>query len=104
MRHSFLYVVPMVLAVVAAAAVAAQVLTEDGPVVYGHHHLNTTNMDAQKKFYVETLGGKADEDRRQRAGDHRVPERADVLPADAGADGRLDRHDGATTSASRCRT
>jgi catechol 2,3-dioxygenase-like lactoylglutathione lyase family enzyme len=31
---------------------------KDGPVVYGHHHLNTTNMDAQKKFYVDTLGGK----------------------------------------------
>src|SRR3989442_14880888 len=28
------------------------------PVVYGHHHLNTTNMDAQKKFFVDTLGGK----------------------------------------------
>ena len=25
--------------------------------VYGHHHLNTTNMDAQKKFFVDTLGG-----------------------------------------------
>jgi catechol 2,3-dioxygenase-like lactoylglutathione lyase family enzyme len=31
---------------------------KDGPVVYGHHHLNTTDMAAQKKFYVETLGGK----------------------------------------------
>src|SRR5215510_12681043 len=29
----------------------------EGPVVYGHHHLNTTNMDAQKKFLVDTLGG-----------------------------------------------
>src|SRR4051812_23137213 len=29
----------------------------DGPVVYGHHHLNTTSMDAQKKFFVDTLGG-----------------------------------------------
>ena len=36
----------------------AQVLTSSEPVVYGHHHLNTTNMDAQKKFYVDTLGGK----------------------------------------------
>ena len=33
-------------------------LTGQGPIVYGHHHLNTTNMAAQKKFYVETLGGK----------------------------------------------
>lgn len=25
--------------------------------VYGHHHVNTTNMEAQKKFFVDTLGG-----------------------------------------------
>ena len=36
----------------------AQILVaKEGPVVYGHHHLNTTNMDAQKKFFVDTLGG-----------------------------------------------
>jgi catechol 2,3-dioxygenase-like lactoylglutathione lyase family enzyme len=36
----------------------AQILVAgEGPVVYGHHHLNTTNMDAQKKFFVDTLGG-----------------------------------------------
>jgi len=29
----------------------------EGPVVYGLHHLNTTNMDAQKKFFVDALGG-----------------------------------------------
>src|SRR6266699_1126224 len=34
------------------------VVSKQGPVVYGHHHLNTTNMDAQKKFFVDTLGGK----------------------------------------------
>ena len=39
-------------------AARAQVLTGSEPVVYGHHHLNTTNMEAQKKFYVEALGGK----------------------------------------------
>lgn len=32
---------------------------KDGPIVYGHHHLNTTNIDAQKKFFVDTLGGAA---------------------------------------------
>jgi catechol 2,3-dioxygenase-like lactoylglutathione lyase family enzyme len=32
---------------------------KDGPVVYGHHHLNATNVDAQKKFFVDTLGGVA---------------------------------------------
>ena len=38
----------------------AQILVaKEGPVVYGHHHLNTTNMEAQKKFFVDTLGGTA---------------------------------------------
>src|ERR1700704_4566259 len=53
---SVLAVLALVLA--APSAARAQILVgKDGPVVYGHHHLNTTNMDAQKKFYVETLGG-----------------------------------------------
>jgi predicted enzyme related to lactoylglutathione lyase len=46
-----------VAALLAPAVAHAQALAT-GPVVYGHHHLNTTNMAAQKKFYVDTLGGK----------------------------------------------
>jgi catechol 2,3-dioxygenase-like lactoylglutathione lyase family enzyme len=42
----------------ASVAHAQLTVAKDGPIVYGHHHLNTTNMDAQKKFFVETLGGK----------------------------------------------
>ena len=46
------------LALAVSSASHAQILVaKDGPVVYGHHHLNTTNMAAQKKFYVDTLGG-----------------------------------------------
>jgi len=45
------------LALAVPTALHAEVLAS-GPVVYGHHHLNTTNMAAQKKFYVDTLGGK----------------------------------------------
>ena len=41
----------------AASASAQLTAAKEGPVVYGHHHLNTTNMDAQKKFFVDTLGG-----------------------------------------------
>lgn len=38
----------------------AQLLAmKDGPVVYGHHHLTVTNVDAHKKFWVEGLGGTA---------------------------------------------
>jgi len=49
------------LAALASASNASAQLTvaRDGPIVYGHHHLNTTNMAAQKKFFVDTLGGKA---------------------------------------------
>jgi catechol 2,3-dioxygenase-like lactoylglutathione lyase family enzyme len=42
---------------VAASTVSAQTIVAEGPVVYGHHHFNTTDMAAQKRFYVETLGG-----------------------------------------------
>ena len=41
----------------APTASAQLIAAKDGPVAYGHHHLNTTNMAAQKKFFVETLGG-----------------------------------------------
>jgi catechol 2,3-dioxygenase-like lactoylglutathione lyase family enzyme len=34
----------------------AQLVT-DGPVVYGHHHLNVSNIDAHKRFWADTLGG-----------------------------------------------
>jgi catechol 2,3-dioxygenase-like lactoylglutathione lyase family enzyme len=46
-----------VLVGVASTASAQLVAAKDGPIVYGHHHLNTTNVDAQKKFFVDTLGG-----------------------------------------------
>ena len=48
------------LALVATAPwpVSGQTLVAEGPVVYGHHHFNTTDMAAQKRFYVDTLGGK----------------------------------------------
>jgi len=39
-------------------SLAAQLrAAKDGPVVYGHHHLNATSTEAHKKFWVETLGG-----------------------------------------------
>ena len=49
----------MIGALAVPAVSSAQVLGKDqGRIVYGHHHLNTTNMAAQKKFYVDTLGGR----------------------------------------------
>src|SRR5262245_22409409 len=39
---------------------SAQLLAaKDGPIVYGHHHLNVTSADEHKKFWVATLGGTA---------------------------------------------
>jgi predicted enzyme related to lactoylglutathione lyase len=32
---------------------------KDGPIVYGHHHLNVTNIEESKKFFVDALGGMA---------------------------------------------
>ena len=43
----------------ASAAFAQLDSAKEGPIVYGHHHLNTANLAAQKKFFVDTLGGTA---------------------------------------------
>lgn len=47
------------LAALAAAVPAAAQLRSapEGPVVYGHHHLIVTDVAAQKRFWVDTLGG-----------------------------------------------
>jgi catechol 2,3-dioxygenase-like lactoylglutathione lyase family enzyme len=43
-----------------ARSASAQLLAaKDGPVAYGHHHLNVTNVEEQKKFFVGALGGTA---------------------------------------------
>jgi len=45
-------------ALVPASPASAQLLAaKDGPVVYGHHHLNVTSLDAHRKFWIDTLGG-----------------------------------------------
>jgi predicted enzyme related to lactoylglutathione lyase len=41
----------------ASNAPAQLIAAKDGPIVYGHHHLNVTDMDAAKKFWVDALGG-----------------------------------------------
>ena len=32
---------------------------QDGPIVYGHHHVAATDIEAQKKFFAGALGGTA---------------------------------------------
>ncbi|MGE3276847.1 MAG: VOC family protein [Vicinamibacterales bacterium] len=50
------------LALLLAPALAAAQLrsASEGPVVYGHHHLTVRDVDAQKRFWIDTLGGKPD--------------------------------------------
>jgi catechol 2,3-dioxygenase-like lactoylglutathione lyase family enzyme len=38
-------------------AAAQLVAAKEGPIVYGHHHVNATDPEAHKKFWAETLGG-----------------------------------------------
>ena len=46
-----------VLLLPATQASAQLVAAKDGPIVYGHHHLNVTNAEASRKFFVDALGG-----------------------------------------------
>src|SRR4026208_1701812 len=50
---------PILVFSMASTAFGQLTAAKDGPIVYGHHHLNTTNVDAQKRFFVDTLGGAA---------------------------------------------
>jgi catechol 2,3-dioxygenase-like lactoylglutathione lyase family enzyme len=57
MRLSTLSTIAAVASAVVLSTAGAQTIVAEGPVVYGHHHFNTTDMAAQKRFFVETLGG-----------------------------------------------
>jgi catechol 2,3-dioxygenase-like lactoylglutathione lyase family enzyme len=46
------------LAAVAASA-AAELTNEGAPVIVGHYHLNVTSIPEHRRFWVDTLGGKA---------------------------------------------
>jgi catechol 2,3-dioxygenase-like lactoylglutathione lyase family enzyme len=47
----------LIVSLVLAPSYSFAQLVADGPVVYGHHHLNVSNIDAHKKFWADTLGG-----------------------------------------------
>jgi catechol 2,3-dioxygenase-like lactoylglutathione lyase family enzyme len=58
MRLVLLSTAGLLLVLTMASTVSAQLTAaQSGPIVYGHHHLNVTNIDAHKKFWVDTLGG-----------------------------------------------
>jgi catechol 2,3-dioxygenase-like lactoylglutathione lyase family enzyme len=59
-RRTLIFALAVVsLAGVARSASAQLLAANDGPIVYGHHHLSTANIEAQKKFLVDALGGTA---------------------------------------------
>jgi len=58
MNRFFSVVVLMLLVMAPASTASAQLLAaKDGPIVYGHHHLNVTNLDEAKTFWVDAIGG-----------------------------------------------
>ncbi|HEU4619263.1 MAG TPA: VOC family protein [Gammaproteobacteria bacterium] len=46
-------------ACLAAAGARAELTNREAPIIVGHYHLNVTSVEAHKKFWVDTLGGKA---------------------------------------------
>jgi catechol 2,3-dioxygenase-like lactoylglutathione lyase family enzyme len=52
-----LAILALLVLVPASTSSAQLVAAKDGPIVYGHHHLNVTSADEHKKFWVDALGG-----------------------------------------------
>jgi predicted enzyme related to lactoylglutathione lyase len=58
MSRLLLFVVMCAVGLVYATPAEAQlVAAKDGPIVYGHHHINASNVDEAKKFWIDGLGG-----------------------------------------------
>ncbi|MEX0617801.1 MAG: VOC family protein [Pseudohongiellaceae bacterium] len=49
--------VSVVLVALSQGAGAQLLAARDNPVVYGHHHINASDIDAHKKFWIDGLGG-----------------------------------------------
>ena len=77
----------------------AQTSNKEAPVVVGHFHLNVTSVEAHKKFWVDTLGGKAEKMGSSNTDVIRFP---DTLICSCASSRRPDRHEAprSTTSAS----
>jgi predicted enzyme related to lactoylglutathione lyase len=58
--RTFSRAVLALLALALSSNASAQLLAaKEGPIVYGHHHLNVTSLEEHKKFWVDALGGVA---------------------------------------------
>ena len=55
--RTFLLALVLSAALVPVPVHAQLVAAKDGPVAYGHHHLNVSDLAAHRKFWVEGLGG-----------------------------------------------
>src|SRR5437762_6286831 len=58
-RRRIVALATLAMVAVTTRAFAQLTTAKDGPIVYGHHHLNVTNVEDHKKFWVDTLGGTA---------------------------------------------
>jgi catechol 2,3-dioxygenase-like lactoylglutathione lyase family enzyme len=56
-RRLILVLLTFVWLLPASTATAQLLAAKEGPIVYGHHHLNTTNAEAARKFWIGALGG-----------------------------------------------
>lgn len=57
-KYTYVRVVAGVALVLFTQIASSQVVSiADGTVVYGHHHINVTDRDEQRRFWVDTLGG-----------------------------------------------
>ena len=51
------FMIAVLLAGVTAKGFAQLTAAQEGPIVYGHHHLIVSSIDEHKKFWVDSLGG-----------------------------------------------
>ena len=59
MRHIVRILLLACLALAPSPVFAQLAPLAEGPVIYGHHHVNVTDIEAHKKFWAGTLGGTA---------------------------------------------
>ena len=58
MKSESVLAVALVLPLFVSVPVQAQLTAaNDGPIVYGHHHVNATDASVHNRFWVDTLGG-----------------------------------------------
>jgi predicted enzyme related to lactoylglutathione lyase len=56
-RISVLAAVALLVLAAAPNASGQLLAAKDGPIVYGHHHVNATSVDEHKRFWADALGG-----------------------------------------------